>query len=216
MGCLFFYCEFLAFYIKTSFRAPSQTFFQTQQNKREKAGQVSLPRSPSSFLPTAVRFHTALPVPWPRHQPPPSTAGGKADLMAGTGRDPLQGPSREEAPPARPRSPLNSRLARAAGPGCRGNRTPIAGGRGAHRYRLRRAPLGPVSAKEREQGRGFFAHAQQRSHVASRGPAWLAAMGVECPEWEETRLLHGATQKLHRVPGCIVLMLLVLLLVLVL
>lgn len=172
---LFFYYEFLTFYIKTPFRAPSQTFFQSQQNKREKAGQVSLPRSPSSFLPTAVRFHTALPVPWPRHQPPPSTAGGKAALMAGTGRDPLQAPSREKAPPAWPCSPLSPRPARAAGPPL--PRQPHANSRGAGRSPPATAAraLWPVSAEERGQGRGFFFCAQQRPRAASRGPAWLAA-----------------------------------------
>lgn len=163
MGCLFVYCEFLAFYIKAPFRAPSQIFFQTQQNKRGKAGHISLPRSPGSLLPTAARFHTALPVPCPA---PSSSQQGRRAGGSDSGQGPGSAPgaSRQGSPPARPGPALPSAPARAAaGPGHRGNRTPTAGGRGHHRYRPRHAPLGPITAQETEQGRGFSAHAQQRS-----------------------------------------------------
>lgn len=98
------------------------------------------------------------------HRPPRPVAPAPAVSRHGrweggsdgdTGRDPLQPPSREEAPPARPRCPLSPRAARAAGPWL--PRQPHANGRGAgrSRYRLRRAPLPPIREEEREKGRGF-------------------------------------------------------------
>lgn len=168
----------------------------------------------------------------PRDFTPPSPSRGPASRQGrweggsegGHEPGPAPGAFPQAAPPALLRSPLSSRPARAAGPGCPVNRTPTAGGRGAPLQAAARAPR-TNQRWGKGDGRGFIAHVPQwsRGGSARAGRAGGHVVGGgECPQSGGTRrdrrvqLLRGEPQNLHHLPECIALMLRELLLGLVL